>query len=104
MLCLTSCSGNFGVVQKVKRITTGELFAMKVIDKMKITNYSKTKDDQLMEVHILKILRHPSIRNNSYLNNIDPIRHYCSGGCLSYNKICVPYFRIVIALRLLNFD
>ncbi len=58
----TNPSGNFGVVQKVKRVATGEYFAMKVIDKMKITNYqTKGPDDTLMEVKILQLLRHPSI-------------------------------------------
>eukprot|EP00026_Physarum_polycephalum_P002654 Phypoly_transcript_02662.p1 GENE.Phypoly_transcript_02662~~Phypoly_transcript_02662.p1 ORF type:complete len:822 (-),score=149.61 Phypoly_transcript_02662:108-2573(-) len=56
-------NGNFGVVQRVKRVSSGESFAMKVIDKMKLAaSYNKMDENNtLMEVHILKILRHPNI-------------------------------------------
>ena len=61
----------------MKRISTGEFFAMKVIDKMKLAASCNKMDENntLMEVHILKILRHPSIFDVIYFDFCDYFFH-----------------------------
>eukprot|EP00971_Amphidinium_carterae_P119576 2368946-Amphidinium_carterae.1 len=53
-------SGSYGVVQRVKHKTTGELYAMKVIPKKKVREHNMT-EYLYREVKIQAKLRHPNV-------------------------------------------
>ena len=82
--------GSFGKVFKVKQKVTGNIFAMKLINKNTEVNNSENKNF-LNEIYILRQLDHPNIlKVFEYFSNQKYwyfVMEYVSGGEL-YDKIC----------------
>jgi 5'-AMP-activated protein kinase catalytic alpha subunit len=52
--------GTFGRVNKARHILTGEVVAIKILEKQKIVDVADVERVS-REIHILKLLRHPSV-------------------------------------------
>jgi len=78
-------SGSYGVVQRVKHKTTGELYAMKVIPKKKVREHNMT-EYLYREVKIQAKLRHPNVlRLHFYFEDAEKVYlllEYASAGAL----------------------
>lgn len=79
--------GSFGEVYLVKMITTGKLYAMKVLRKEKIIEQNLVKY-AMVERNILSTIRHPFIIKLNYAfqseDKLFLVLDYCSGGNLTY--------------------
>eukprot|EP01133_Synstelium_polycarpum_P007863 gene7863-9228_t len=54
-------TGNFSIVKQCIKKTTGEMFAVKIIDKKKYWHMSSTRNQTESEINILKQIKHPNI-------------------------------------------
>lgn len=82
--------GSFGKVHKIKQLSTGNIRALKIIDKKHISLKKEEEKKLLNEIEILTLLDHPNIiKVYEYFNTEDTlfiVLEYCSGGEL-YDKI-----------------
>lgn len=82
--------GSFGKVHKIKQLSTGNIRALKIIDKKHILLKKEEEKKLLNEIEILTLLDHPNIiKVYEYFNTEDTlfiVLEYCSGGEL-YDKI-----------------
>ena len=94
-------SGTFGVVRKCKQEKTGEILAIKIIDRSRFkkgkelkSKYMPSMDDMRKEVAIMKKLSHPNVVNLVTViddpghDNLYLVTEYCSKGAIMSDISC----------------
>lgn len=98
--------GSFGKVFKVKHKYTGDLRAMKVINKYSTSLSAEEEAEFLKEIDILKMLDHPNIiKVYEYYNSkrkLFIITELCTGGELFDRITEVKYFTETVAAHLMK--